>query len=162
LLNVTNKRKSTQIHIQHESNYDNSAKIKLNTTRKDFNNIIEKNTIRTNSNIDSTNEISFYVVDYDKNEYHVKGKVEERLFDVLSLNGIVINSTCGKQMQCAECNCILSPEIIKSEYYIKPSLNEEDVLCFLRPYTKFSRYSCQLKISKAFENKKVYLLKKQD
>ena len=103
-------------------------------------------------------KVNFKVIDYSLTEHNVSADEGEILFKALSLNRLQVSSECQQQMQCGKCHCILSPDISESIDYIKPSTLEEDVSHVLKPFTDYSRFSCKTIISKAFENKKVYLI----
>lgn len=103
-------------------------------------------------------KINFKVIDYSLEEHNITADEGEILFKALSLNRLQVASECQQMMQCGKCHCILSPEICESIDYIKPSTSEEDVSHVLIPFTDFSRFSCKTIISKAFENKKIFLI----
>lgn len=106
-------------------------------------------------------KVTFVVVDYMLNEHTISAYPGELVYDVAIANNISVKSDCTMKMQCCKCHCILDPEIIEQPDYIRPTISEEDVLYTLVPYTNFSRFSCQTKISPSFESRKVFLVNKE-
>lgn len=103
-------------------------------------------------------EIQFTVVDYNSKSHSISAMNEDNLFDTIVNNNISINTECGKNRQCGLCHCILSPDIFKHKDFVPAKDSELDVIHILSPLTDYSRFSCQTTITKAFHNKKVYLV----
>ena len=129
-----------------------------NTTDTDIDTSINTTSTSKENTNDKKNNISFTLIDYSLNSHTIHAKEDDSFFDTVSSHHITIHTECWKIMQCSKCHCILEPNIVDNNHYIQPNINEEDQLDKLQPYTIYSRYSCQIIISKAFNNQTVYLV----
>lgn len=100
--------------------------------------------------------VRIWVTDTDGSVRELNGAAGESMLDLARTFDLDIEGTCGGQMACATCHCVVAPE----DFAKLPAASDEEreMLEFARSVEPTSRLGCQIKLGPTLDGMRVRVI----